>query len=63
MFTHKDVENYFKRIAVPVTSSYFKPQTNKRIIQQLLRELSKCFDDEKNRYKQTELNELASLLD
>jgi regulator of sirC expression with transglutaminase-like and TPR domain len=63
VFTHKDVENYFKRIAVPVTSSYFKPQTNKRIIQQLLRELSKCFDDEKNRYKQTELNELATLLD
>src|SRR5947207_5963986 len=63
VFTHKDVENYFKRIAVPVTNSYFKPQTNKRIIQQLLRELSKCFDDEKNRYKQTELNELATLLD
>ena len=63
VFTHKDVENYFKRISIPVTGSYFKPQTNKRIIQQLLRELSKCFDDEKNRYKQTELNELATLLD
>jgi len=63
VFTHKDVENYFKRIAVPPVGVYFKPQSNKRIIQQLLEELSKCFDDEKNRYKQTELKELARLLD
>jgi len=62
-FTHKDVENYFKRIAVPLTGAYFKPQTNKRMIQQLLEELSKCFDDDKNRYKQAELNQLARLLD
>ena len=62
-FTHKDVENYFKRIAVPATAVYFKPQTNKRMIQQLLEELGKCFDDDKNRYKQTELNQLARLLD
>jgi len=62
-FTHRDVENYFKRIAVSPTSAYFKPQTNKRMIQQLLEELSKCFDDDKNRYKQTELIQLARLLD
>jgi hypothetical protein len=52
-----------RRIAVPPTGTYFKPQTNKRMIQQLLEELSKCFDDEKNRYKQAELNQLARLLD
>jgi regulator of sirC expression with transglutaminase-like and TPR domain len=62
-FTHKDVENYFKRISVPSTAAYFKPLSNKRMIQQLLEELSKCFDDEKNRYKQTELHQLARLLD
>jgi regulator of sirC expression with transglutaminase-like and TPR domain len=62
-FTHKDVENYFKRITVPSTAAYFKPLSNKRMIQQLLEELSKCFDDEKNRYKQTELHQLARLLD
>jgi regulator of sirC expression with transglutaminase-like and TPR domain len=62
-FTHKDVENYFKRIAVPPTGAYFKPQSNKRMIQQLLEELSKCFDDDKNRYKQAELTQLARLLD
>ena len=63
VFTHKDVENYFKRIAVPSTNTYFKPQTNRHIIQQLLEELSKCFEDEKSRYKKAELIELARLLD
>jgi regulator of sirC expression with transglutaminase-like and TPR domain len=62
VFTHKDVENYFKRISVPPVGIYFKPQNNKRIIQQLLEELAKCFDDDKNRYKQNELIELSHLL-
>lgn len=63
VFTHKDVENYFKRISVVTTGTYFKPQTNKRIIQQLLEEFGKCFDDDKNHYKQAELIQLARLLD
>jgi regulator of sirC expression with transglutaminase-like and TPR domain len=63
VFTHKDVEAYFKRIAVPPTGVYFKPQSNKHIIRQLIEEFAKCFDDDKNRYKQTELIELARLLD
>ncbi|MEJ7766762.1 MAG: transglutaminase family protein [Chitinophagaceae bacterium] len=63
IFTHKDVETYFKRISVPATFSYFKPMPNQRIIQYLLEEFAKCFDDEKNRYKQTELLQLAALLD
>jgi regulator of sirC expression with transglutaminase-like and TPR domain len=63
IYTHKDVENYFKRISVPPTPSYFKQFNNKRIIQHLLEELSKCFDDDINRYKQKDLLFLASLLD
>lgn len=63
VFTHKDVENYFRKISVPPTSSYFKPMSNMRVIQHLLEELAKCFDNEKNRYKQVELMELAALLD
>ena len=63
IYTHKDVENYFKRISVPPTPSYFKPLSNKRVIQFLLEELSKCYDDDKNRYKQYDLNNLANLLD
>lgn len=62
VFTHKDVDNYFKRINVPPVASYFKPLSNKRIVQFLLEEFSKCFDDDKNRYKQKELMALASLI-
>ncbi len=63
IYTHKDVENYFKRISVPPTPTYFKQLSNKRIIQYLLEELSKCYDNDKNRYKQNDLLFLASLLD
>lgn len=62
VFTHQDVDNYFKRIAVPPVGSYFKPQNNKRIIQMLLEEFSKCFDNEKEYYKKAELKELSNLL-
>jgi regulator of sirC expression with transglutaminase-like and TPR domain len=62
VFTHKDVENYFKRISVPPVTSYFKPITHKRIIQTQLEEFSKCFEDDKTSYKQKELLMLASLL-
>lgn len=63
VYSHKDVEGYFKRISVPPTTSYFKQRDNKRIIQFLLEELSKCFDDDRNRYKMEELLTLAKLLD
>jgi regulator of sirC expression with transglutaminase-like and TPR domain len=63
IYTQKDVENYFKRISVPPTASFFKPLSNKRIIQYLLEELSKCYDDDKNRYKQNDLLFLSNLLE
>lgn len=63
IFTHKDIESYFKRISVPPVHSYFKPYSNKRVIQNLLEEMAKCFDDEKNYYKKDELLQLAKLLD
>jgi regulator of sirC expression with transglutaminase-like and TPR domain len=63
VFTHQDVDNYFKRISVPPVAAYFKPLTNKRVIRLLLEELSKCFSTDKGQYKQKELLELASLLD
>jgi len=62
VFTHKDVENYFKRISVLPVATYFKPISHKRIIQTLLEEFSKCFEDDKNAYKQTELLALSALL-
>jgi len=63
VFTHQDVEGYFKRISVPPLGSYFKPQKNKQVIQQMLEEFSKCFTADNNLYKQKELMELVKLLD
>ncbi|HZF64880.1 MAG TPA: transglutaminase-like domain-containing protein [Chitinophagaceae bacterium] len=63
VFSHKDIENYFKRISVPPTHSYFKPYSNKRVIQHLLEEMSNCFNTDKTNYKKDELLLLARLLD
>lgn len=63
VFTHKDIDSYFKRISVPPVASYFKPLSNKKVIQYLLEEISKCFDNEKDGYKKDELIQLANLLD
>ncbi len=62
IYSHKDVENYFKRILVPATPSYFKEQSNKKVIQLLLEEISKCFDNDLNQYKREELLFLSNLL-
>jgi len=62
VFSHKDVDSYFKRISVPPVASYFKPLSHYRIIQTALEEYSKCFEDERNAYKQKELLDLARLL-
>ncbi len=63
VFTYKDLESYFKRISEPPTQAYFRPLSNKRVIQYLLEEMSKCFESEKETYKQEELIKLAKLLD
>jgi len=62
IYSHKDVENYFKRISVPPTTSFFRELSNKAVIEFLLDELAKCFDDDLNRYKMNELLLLAKLL-
>ena len=60
--SHNDIENYFKRISVPPTKSYYKPLTNKVAIQILVEELSKCYTLHSNQFKQKELLLLAELL-
>lgn len=62
VFTHQDVESYFKRISVHPVNAYFKPLPNKLVIQHLLEEFAKCFDNEKEHYKFKELMELANVL-
>ncbi len=61
-FTHKDVENYFKRINVPPVPSYFKPLNAVRVMQVLLEELARCFDEPAKMYKRNELLQLSKLL-
>ena len=63
VFSHKEIELYFKRISVPPTPFYFRPLSNKRIIQMLIEELAKCFTDAHISYKKEELLKLAALLD
>lgn len=62
IYTHQDVEGYLKRMSIPLVPSYFNPQSNKRVIQFLLGELLKCFQDDKEAYKQEELRDLIKLL-
>jgi regulator of sirC expression with transglutaminase-like and TPR domain len=63
MYSHQDVENYFKRISVPPVASYFRPLENLRIIRFLIEELAKCFDNQRNHYKMDELKNLAASLE
>jgi regulator of sirC expression with transglutaminase-like and TPR domain len=62
-FSHKDIDLYFKRIALPPTASYFRPMNNKQVIKTLLEQLAKCFDSEEQVYKKNELQSLIDLLD
>ncbi len=59
VFTQKDVDTYFKRISVSQTPSYFKPISTIRIIQHLLEEYARCFENEKDNYKYDELMNLS----
>ena len=63
IYSHQDVESYFKRISVPPTNAYYRALSSKQVIQFLLAELSKCFDNDQNLYKMKELLSLAKLLD
>ncbi|MBW8683992.1 transglutaminase-like domain-containing protein [Chitinophaga rhizophila] len=62
IYSHQDVEGYLKRMSIPVTPYFFQPQSNKRVIQFLLEELVKCFQDEKDAFRRDELRTLAKLL-
>lgn len=63
IYSHKDVDSYFKRISVTSSASYYRQLDNKQIIRFLLEELSKCFDNDRNRYKMDELLMLVKMLD
>lgn len=62
VFSQNDLDNYFKRIAVPQLPSFYKPLSNIQVIQVLLGELSQCFADDLHAYKQKELKHISGLL-
>ena len=62
MYSHRDIEQYFKRLSIAPVPSYYRTLNNKKVIQFLLEELSKCFDNARNQYKMNELLSLANLL-
>lgn len=61
-FTHDDIENYFKRISVPIVPSYFKPLTHKQILVSWMEEFSKCFQYEDQAYKQQDIDDLIDII-
>ena len=63
MYSHKDVENYFKKMSLPPTSSFFKPFDNKSIMVLILSELKKCFENETPYLKIKEINLLIEMLE
>ena len=63
MYSHKDVENYFKKMSLPPTSSFFKPFDNKSIMVLMLSELKKCFENEAQYLKINEINSLIEMLE
>jgi regulator of sirC expression with transglutaminase-like and TPR domain len=62
VFTYTEVEAYFERIQMPPDQSFYEQLDSRRIIRQLIDELSKCYTEGKDRYKRDELQSLATLL-
>ena len=61
-YSHLDIENYLKKMNANPIPGYFKPLSNKRIIQVLLEELSNCYDKPYELEKQTEVLKLVEIL-
>ena len=61
-YSHMDVENYLKKMNASPVPGYFKPLTNKRIIQMLLEELSNCYNKPSEFDKQSEILRLVEIL-
>jgi len=61
-YSHLDIENYLKKMNASSIPGYFKPLSNKRIIQVLLEELSNCYNKPTEQEKQSEVLKLVEIL-
>ena len=62
-FSQKDLDQYFLRSNIEPKNVYYKSLSNVRIIKKHLLELAKCFTSPTHNYKQTDLTDLANLLE
>lgn len=62
-YSHNDIETYLNRLGKIADPNYFKPRTNSAVICRLIKELSKCFTNPDQQYKQEELIQLANILE
>ncbi len=63
LYSNNDIDKYFKTISVSPSNAYFRPCSNQKVIKHLLEELSKCFDNDQNRYKMDELLLIAKMME
>ncbi len=63
VISHNDVELFFKRLNVPPTASYFRPLTNLKVIQNIIIEYTKCYNELEHKQHLEELEELIKILD
>ncbi len=62
LYSHKDIDDYFKKIGISSQPAYFKPLSNKKIIQIVLKEIAKCYNTYETDYKREELIQLIDLM-
>lgn len=62
VYSHKDVESYFKKIELKPLASYYQPMQTSDILSFLTEEFAKCFQQEDKQYKREELLQLASIM-
>jgi hypothetical protein len=62
IYTHRDIETYFKRINEPLEPHYLTPLSNAATIAHVLTALGGSYDAAKEPHKIAELNELAAFL-
>lgn len=62
VYSHKDIESYFKRTETVPPAECFNPLTHIALIRMQLNELARCFDEPANQYKFEELKEISKML-
>lgn len=60
--SHVDINQYLKKMKLPYNPNYFNAMENKKVIQTLIEELSKCYKSPEEEVQQRELMKLSAIL-